>query len=108
MNVIAGLGVYGAILREAGEALHCPRRATCDSVGEACNSDLVARCIAWAGMSEVPATRCSTSVRGRHGLVAPGTDQMFKKWFDCYRSQRLLPPHCVMGLAEQAQARSER
>jgi hypothetical protein len=60
MNVIAGLGVYGAILREAGEALHCPRRATCDSVGEACNSDLVARCIAWAGISEVPATRCST------------------------------------------------
>ncbi len=47
-------------------------------------------------------------VRERHGLVAPGTDQMFKKWFDCYRSQRLLPPHCVMGLAEQAQARSER
>jgi hypothetical protein len=151
MNVIAGLGVYRAILREAGEALHCPRRATCDSVGEACNSDLVARCIAWAGMSdsarnevfnvadgdaytmasiwraiadglgmevgEERAMRLAEAmarrarkwdrVRQRQGLVAPDTGQMFEKWFACFdRIGCFLP--CVMGLAEQAQARSER
>jgi nucleoside-diphosphate-sugar epimerase len=47
MNVIPALGVYAALLREAGEPLHLPA----DSQGliEAVDADLLARALAWAG-----------------------------------------------------------
>ena len=52
MNVIAALGVYGALLREDGEPLHYPRSRKYDAIGEACDSDLLARAIGWAGQAE--------------------------------------------------------
>jgi nucleoside-diphosphate-sugar epimerase len=53
MNVIPAIGVYGALLREAGDALHFPGGAS--SVTEVVSADLVARAIAWAATS--PAAR---------------------------------------------------
>jgi nucleoside-diphosphate-sugar epimerase len=47
MNVIPALGVYAAMLREAGQPLHYPGGAP--RVGQAVDADLLARCMAWAG-----------------------------------------------------------
>src|SRR6185437_6551964 len=47
MNVIPALGVYAALLREAGKPLDFPGGAP--RVAEAVDADLLARAIAWAG-----------------------------------------------------------
>ena len=47
MNVIPALGVYAAMLKEAGQPLHYPGGAP--RVGQAVDADLLARCMAWAG-----------------------------------------------------------
>ncbi len=49
MNLIPAIGAYGAILRAAGEPLHFPGGAP--SVIEVVSAELLARAIAWAGMS---------------------------------------------------------
>jgi nucleoside-diphosphate-sugar epimerase len=53
MNLISAIGVYAAMLREAGQPLHFPGGPS--RVGQAVDADLLARCIAWAG--EAPAGR---------------------------------------------------
>jgi nucleoside-diphosphate-sugar epimerase len=47
MNVIAALGVYGAILRDDGEPLHYPGGDP--NIMEAIDVDVLARAIAWSG-----------------------------------------------------------
>jgi nucleoside-diphosphate-sugar epimerase len=47
MNVIPALGVYAAMLREAGQPLHYPGGAP--RVGQAVDADLLAQCLAWSG-----------------------------------------------------------
>jgi len=47
MNVIPAIGVYAAMLKEAGQPLHYPGGPP--RVGQAVDADLLARCMAWAG-----------------------------------------------------------
>jgi nucleoside-diphosphate-sugar epimerase len=56
MNVIPAIGVYAAMLKEAGQPLHYPGGPP--RVGQAVDADLLARCMAWAG--EAPAARNET------------------------------------------------
>ncbi len=50
MNPVAALGLYGAILKERGEALHFPGGVA--NVFEGVDADLVGRAIRWAGMND--------------------------------------------------------
>jgi nucleoside-diphosphate-sugar epimerase len=50
MNIIPALGVYAALLKEAGQPLHYPGGPP--RVGQAVDADLLARCMAWAGDAE--------------------------------------------------------
>lgn len=56
MNVVPALGVYAAMLKEAGQPLHYPGGPP--RVGQAVDADLLARCMAWAG--EAAAARNET------------------------------------------------
>jgi hypothetical protein len=56
MNVIPAIGVYAAMLKEAGQPLHYPGGPP--RVGQAVDADLLARCMAWAG--EAAAARNET------------------------------------------------
>jgi nucleoside-diphosphate-sugar epimerase len=56
MNVIPAIGVYAAMLRDAGQPLHYPGGPT--RVGQAVDADLLARAMAWAGGA--PAARNET------------------------------------------------
>jgi nucleoside-diphosphate-sugar epimerase len=56
MNVIPAIGVYAAMLKEAGQPLHYPGGPP--RVGQAVDADLLARCMAWAG--ETAAARNET------------------------------------------------
>jgi len=47
MNVVPAIGVYAAMLREAGKPLHYPGGPP--RVGQAVDADLLAQCMAWAG-----------------------------------------------------------
>ena len=49
MNVIPAIGVYAAMLKEAGQPLHYPGGPP--RVGQAVDADLLARSMAWAGES---------------------------------------------------------
>lgn len=53
MNLIPAIGVYAALMKEAGEPLHFPGGAS--SVLEAADADLLAHAIRWAG--DEPAAR---------------------------------------------------
>lgn len=53
MNLIPAIGVYGALLKAAGEPLHFPGGG--ETILEAVDADLLARVIAWTGTS--PAAR---------------------------------------------------
>lgn len=50
MNLIPALGIYAALLREAGEPLYYPGGAA--DIFEAVDADLLGRAIAWAGEAE--------------------------------------------------------
>ncbi len=50
MNPVAALGLYGAILKERGEALHFPGGVA--NVFEGVDADLVGRAIRWAGEND--------------------------------------------------------
>jgi nucleoside-diphosphate-sugar epimerase len=56
MNVIAAIGAYAAILKEAGQPLHYPGGPP--RLGQAIDADVLARCMAWAG--EASAARNET------------------------------------------------
>jgi nucleoside-diphosphate-sugar epimerase len=56
MNLIPAIGVYAAMLKEAGQPLHYPGGPP--RVGQAVDADLLARSIAWAG--EATAARNET------------------------------------------------
>ena len=56
MNLIPAIGVYAAMLKEAGEPLHYPGGPP--RVGQAVDADLLARCMAWSG--EATAARNET------------------------------------------------
>ncbi len=47
MNLVPALGVYGAMLKAAGEPLHFPGGPP--RMAQAIDADVLARCIAWAG-----------------------------------------------------------
>ena len=59
MNVIPAIGVYAAMLKEAGQPLHYPGGPP--RVGQAVDADLLARCMAWAVTRAPHATKHSTS-----------------------------------------------
>jgi nucleoside-diphosphate-sugar epimerase len=50
MNLIAAIGVYGALLKARGEPLYYPGGAS--TLLDATDTDLMARCFAWVGKSE--------------------------------------------------------
>ena len=50
MNVVPAIGVYAAMLKEAGQPLHYPGGPA--RIGQAVDADLLARCMAWAGEAE--------------------------------------------------------
>jgi nucleoside-diphosphate-sugar epimerase len=51
MNVMAAIGAYAAMLKEAGQPLHYPGGPP--RVGQAIDADVLARCMAWAGEATV-------------------------------------------------------
>jgi len=53
MNLVPAIGVYGAMLKAAGEPLHYPGGPP--RMAQAIDADVLARCIAWAG--EAPSAR---------------------------------------------------
>ena len=50
MNVVPAIGVYAAMLKEAGEPLHYPGGPA--RIGQAVDADLLARCMDWAGEAQ--------------------------------------------------------
>lgn len=49
MNLIATLGVYGAVLKGRGEALHFPGAQGETAMVQVTGTDLIARFCEWAG-----------------------------------------------------------
>ena len=53
MNPVIAIGVYAAILKEAGEPLHYPFRTLEPRLAEAVDAELVAKALAWAAANSV-------------------------------------------------------
>jgi hypothetical protein len=62
MNLIAALGVYGALLKARGEPFHYP--SAFESAFEPSDTDLIARAIAWAGQTPSAANRVFNVTNG--------------------------------------------
>ena len=52
MNLIATLGVYGAVLKSRGEGFHFPGAGGETGMYQVTDTDLIARCCEWAGREE--------------------------------------------------------
>ena len=68
MNVIPAIGVYAAMLKEAGQPLHYPGGPP--RVGQAVDANLLARCMAWAGRLGRGTQRNVQRRQWRHVLLA--------------------------------------
>jgi nucleoside-diphosphate-sugar epimerase len=62
MNLVAALGVYGALLKRRGEPLHYPGGA--GALLEATDTDLMARAFDWAGVSTAAANQTFNVTNG--------------------------------------------